>query len=87
MKAGASAPRFPLPPNRDQVVVLRGIPWAQYDALCRARARSAGPRMAYLDGLLEIVSPARLHEHHKKLVARLIEAYGEEMALSLNGFG
>jgi Uma2 family endonuclease len=69
------------------VVVLRGIPWAQYDALCRAREDSAGPRMAYLDGTLEIMSPARPHEFDKTLIARLVEAFGEETGLSLNGFG
>ncbi len=71
----------------DQIVVLRGILWAQYDALCRARQGSAGPRMAYLEGTLEIMSPARVHGHHKTLIARLVEAYGDEEGLELNGFG
>jgi Uma2 family endonuclease len=75
------------PPSRDQIVVLRNIPWEQYDALCQARKDSAGPRMAYLDGTLEIMSPARSHEYRKKLIARLVETYGEEAGLSLNGFG
>jgi Uma2 family endonuclease len=74
-------------PRGDQVVVLRGIPWEQYDALCRVREDAAGPRMAYLDGTLEIMSPARIHEHHKKLIARLVEAYGDERGIDLNGFG
>jgi Uma2 family endonuclease len=43
--------------------------------------------MAYLDGTLEIMSPARTHEHHKTLIARLVEAYGDEEGLDLNGFG
>jgi Uma2 family endonuclease len=75
------------PGNRDQIIVLRNIPWEQYDGLCEARKDSAGPRMAYLDGTLEIMSPARKHEYEKKLIARLIETYGEEAGLSLNGFG
>ena len=73
--------------RRDQIVVLRNIPWEQYDGLCKARRDSAGPRMAYLDGTLEIMSPARKHEYEKKLIARLVETYGEEARLSLNGFG
>lgn len=75
------------PSSRDQLVVLRNIPWAQYDGLCEARKDAAGPRMAYLDGTLEIMSPARKHEYEKKLIARLLEAYAEEAGLSLNGFG
>jgi Uma2 family endonuclease len=79
---------LPAPPqDQDQIVVLHCVPWRQYDALCRMRADSAGPRMAYLDGELEIMSPSRQHEHEKKLIARLIEAFAEETGLSLNGFG
>ena len=75
------------PVNRDQVVVLYRIPWDQYDALCVARENTVGPRMAYLDGALEIMSPSPRHEYEKKLIARLVEAYAEENGLSLNGFG
>lgn len=80
-------PPLPPAPDRDQIVVLHGIPWAQYAALCRAREDSAGPRMAYLDGQLEIMSPGGKHEYEKKLIARLVETFGEEMGISLNGFG
>jgi Uma2 family endonuclease len=80
-------PPAPLRRRRDQLVILRNIPWEQYDGLCRVRADSAGPRMAYLEGTLEIMSPARKHEFEKKLIARLLETYGEEAGLSLNGFG
>lgn len=68
-------------------MVLRGVAWSEYDALCRSRAHMAGPRLAYLDGTLEIMSPARPHEHHKTLIARLIEAYADEQELDLIGFG
>jgi Uma2 family endonuclease len=71
----------------DHVVVLRDVPWAQYDALCRARADSAGPRMAYLEGTLEIMSPSSRHEFYKKLIARLLEVYALERDVPLNGFG
>ena len=67
--------------------MLYKIPWNQYDSLCVARENTAGPRMAYLDGALEIMSPSPRHEYEKKLIARLVEAYAEEGGLSLNGFG
>jgi Uma2 family endonuclease len=79
--------RLPAPPAGDQIVVLHKVPWEQYDALCRASEDSAGPRMAYLDGDLEIVSPGIPHEGNKKLLARLLEADAEEMGISLNGLG
>lgn len=81
-----SGPPFPPGSEGDQVVAFR-VPWTHYDALCRVRADSAGPRMAYLDGVLEIMSPGRRHEFEKKLLARLVETFGEETGLSLNGYG
>jgi len=80
-------PRVPGAGNREQVVVLREVTWKQYNALCEGREDSSGPRMAYLDGSLEIMSPSPKHEADKTLIARLLEAYAEEKDLSLNGFG
>jgi hypothetical protein len=80
-------PVVAVPSQGDQVVVLRDVPWEQYDALCRAREHRAGPRMAYLDGALEIMSPAPKHESDKKMIARLLECYALEEGLSLNALG
>lgn len=71
----------------DQVMVLRDVSWAQYEALLRARGENPSPLMAYLDGELELVTTSRHHEQIKKLLARLLEAYAEETGLELNGFG
>jgi len=73
--------------TRDQVVVLRGVPWPQYEALLRARGEAPQPRLAYLDGVLEIMTTGFRHEIGKKLLARLVEAYAEERGVSLNGAG
>jgi Uma2 family endonuclease len=73
--------------GRDQVVVLRGIPWEQYVAISRARGRARQPLLAYLDGELEIVTVSFRHEFVKKLTARLVEAFAEETGVALNGFG
>ena len=71
----------------DQIVVLRNVPWSQYQALVRARGKSRHPRMAYLDGVLEIMTTSTRHEIAKKLMARLLEAFAEERYVSLNGAG
>lgn len=71
----------------DQIVVLRGISWAYYDALVRARGDAPRPRMAYLDGLLEIMTTGPKHELEKKLLARLVEAFADESGLELDGLG
>ena len=73
--------------DRDQRVILYGVPWAQYEALLSIRGEGAGVRMTYLKGALELMSPSINHEAIKTLVARLVEAYAEEEGLALNGYG
>ena len=73
--------------DRDDVVVLHQMPWELYEAFCDARDGAGGVRVAYLDGEMEIMSPGRLHEQWKTLLARFLEAYAEEVGFSLNGFG
>lgn len=73
--------------DRDQVVVLRNVPWAQYTALRRARGNRRKPRLTYLDGVLEIMTTGFRHEIEKTLIARLVEAFGEETMPTLTGAG
>jgi len=42
---------------------------------CSAFGEKANPRLTYLDGALEIMSPSRTHETLKSLIGRLVEAY------------
>jgi Uma2 family endonuclease len=74
-------------PHDDQVVVLRPIPWDLYVAWDDARGEQSNPHVAYLDGMLEIMTHGPKHESDKKLIARLVEAYAEEHDLQLSGFG
>ncbi len=71
----------------DHRVRLHDVTWEQYETLLAIRGDRAGVRMAYLEGELELMSPSRSHESIKTLLARLLEAYGEERGLDLNGFG
>lgn len=73
--------------ERDQVIVLRGVSWEQYDALDESRGEASQPRLAYLDGSLEIMTTGRPHEYEKTMIARLVEAFAEEAGVELNGFG
>lgn len=80
-------PALPPPEAPDQRLVLRGVTWAQYEAVRAALDDKAGLRMTYLEGELEIMSPSRRHEHLKKFIARLIEAYADQRRIALLGFG
>lgn len=71
----------------DQHVLLRNITWEQYVALAESRGESASPRLTYLEGELEIMSPSGDHERTKTLIGRLIEAYDEEREIGLVGMG
>ena len=54
----------PSPPEpADQRIVLGGVTWEQYQAMRAAFDERPGVRMTYLRGVLEIMSPARRHEH------------------------
>jgi Uma2 family endonuclease len=70
--------------DRDQVIVMTGVPWSSYDALVRARGERPQPRLAYLDGTLEIMTTGLPHGLDDSLLSRLVEAYAEEAGLELN---
>ncbi len=70
--------------DRDQVIVMTGVPWASYDALVRARGGKRQPRLAYLDGALEIMTVGLPHGLDDGLLSRLVEAYAEAAELELN---
>ena len=71
----------------DQYVLLRGVTWEDYERLLAVRGESSVPRMTYLDGELELMSPSTSHEWRKTLIARLLEAWAEESDIDLNGYG
>jgi Uma2 family endonuclease len=73
-------------PTADHRVVMR-VPWAHFEAMLALRGDVAGPRMAYLDGALELMSPSKDHERIKSYIGRLIEAYALERGLDLSPYG
>lgn len=73
--------------ERDQVVVMRDVDWSVYQTLLDARKGRSRPRLAYLDGVLELMSTSARHELAKTMLARLLEAYAGVRGLTLNGYG
>ncbi len=60
----------------DQRVVLWGKSWADYDAQLAVRGlEGRRPKLAYLEGALELMSPSTDHERIKWHVGRVLEAY------------
>jgi len=71
----------------DQRLVRYGVPWSHFEVELALRGDRSSPRMAYLQGALEIMSPSKDHERIKSYIGRLIEAYALETGLDLSPYG
>ncbi len=71
----------------EQRVVLSNLSWQQYETLLSTFQDQAGLRLSYLEGDLEIFMPSLKHEAIKKVIARLLERYSEEVDIPIHGFG
>lgn len=74
-------------PHEDHFVVLRGVTWADYQRLLEVRGDRSAPRITYLEGRVEIMSPSRSHESIKSLIGRLVEAYCLERDIEFSTYG
>ncbi len=70
----------------DQRVILR-VPWASFEAILALRGDGSSPRIAYLDGALELMSPSKSHESIKSYLGRLIEVFCEERGIQFTPYG
>lgn len=81
----------PLPhddtPREDHSVLLHGVSWEDYERLDAIRGDASVPRLTYLEGNLEIMSPSKDHEAIKSLIARLVEAYCLDRGIDLMPYG
>ena len=57
------------------------------ESMLDIRGESAGVRMTYLKGALELMSSSVHHELIKTMIARLLEAHALERDITLNGYG
>jgi Uma2 family endonuclease len=71
----------------DQRVVRYGVPWEHFEIELAMRGERSFPRIAYLQGALELMSPSKDHERIKSYIGRLIEAYALEVGLDLSPYG
>lgn len=90
MAAMVSAPDIPpgdYVPTADERVVLHGLGWTGFRTLLSLRGDRGRPRIAYLDGTVELVMPSRGHENVKSKVGRLVEQYCLDRDLLLTPYG
>jgi Uma2 family endonuclease len=61
-------------PTADERVVL-ACDWTSYEVQLALRGGRSRPKLAFLDGELEIMSPSPHHERIKSRIGMIIEAY------------
>jgi Uma2 family endonuclease len=66
---------------------MYNVPWSAYEAQLALRGDAPVPRVAYLDGAMELMSPSRDHERLKSYIGCLIEAYALERGIDLSPYG
>ena len=71
----------------DHVVAMPLGSWRAARAILQARGDKSGSRMAYADGVFEIMSPSWNHEFIKKSIARLLESWALAEGVDLQGAG
>jgi Uma2 family endonuclease len=74
-------------PTADQRIVMSPVPWESFEAFLALRADRAAPRLAYLDGAMELMSPSRTHEGIKSYLGMLIEAFALDRGIRFSPYG
>jgi Uma2 family endonuclease len=87
MAVPATIPAGEYVPTADQRVVMHGVPWPHYEALLALRGEAPSPRIAYLEGALELMTPSKDHERTKSFLGCLLEAYALERGIDLSPYG
>src|SRR5688572_8660201 len=86
MSAARPLPEPVDPRTMDHFVYLH-VDWNGYQQLLAMRGESSVPRITYLEGLAELMSPSRYHEIDKTRFARLLETWSEIAGVPLEGYG
>jgi Uma2 family endonuclease len=74
-------------PREDHYVVLRGATWADYERVQQLRGDLCAPRITYLEGVLQIMSPSRYHESIKSKIGCLVEVWCLEQGIEFDTCG
>lgn len=74
-------------PREDHFVILRGVTWTDYQRLLEVRGDRSAPRITYLEGTIQIMSPSREHESIKGLIGCLVEVFCLERGVEFSTYG
>lgn len=74
-------------PREDVILVLSDVTWADYQRMLEIRGDRSAPRISYLEGRLQIMSPSESHEEIKSTIGRLVEVYCLERGIDFRALG
>jgi Uma2 family endonuclease len=89
LRMSIPAPRLTREPDHDadERVIMFNVSWSGFEAQLALRGEVRVPRVAYLDGALELMSPSMNHERFAENIGRLIEVYAEEHGIEFQPYG
>ncbi|MBX3270540.1 MAG: Uma2 family endonuclease [Sandaracinaceae bacterium] len=73
--------------SHEDRLVLHGLTYKDYVLISDVLGHRPGLRLTYIDETLEIMTTSPLHEHLKKLIARLLELHALLRGIRILGFG
>jgi Uma2 family endonuclease len=73
--------------HEDHFVHLDGVTWADYERLLEIRGDHSAPRITFLEGTLEIMSPSAPHESIKSMIGCLVEVWCLERDVEFTTYG
>lgn len=59
----------------EQRALFTGLRWSDWVRLTEAKGERRYPKLAYLDGVMELMSPSRRHERIKSYLGALVETW------------
>ena len=71
----------------DQVVELSRVRWDDYERLLAIRGEKAVPRITYVEGELELMSPSWSHERIAAVLGLLVAVFAAESEIPLSNVG
>jgi Uma2 family endonuclease len=83
----AALPSASPPLPADDIIVLEHVTWGDYQRLLEIRGERSVPRLTYLKGVLELMTPSRPHESLKSMIGCLVEAWCLEKGVGITPYG
>ena len=78
-----------IPSSRQQTqhILLEGVSWTTYQALLKELGDHRASRLAYDQGVLEIIMPSDLHELINRILALMVTALTDELGMKIRSYG